>query len=50
MWNLNLNKLVNKTKRRRFTDIENRVVVISGEGGEGNTGEGAWEGQTTGVR
>ena len=31
------NKLVNKTKRSRLTDIENKLVVISGErevGGE----------------
>ena len=28
----NYNKLVNKTKRSRFTDIENKLVVPSGEG------------------
>ena len=50
MWNLNHNQLVNKTIRRRFTDIEYKVVVISWEGGEGNTGERAWEGETTGCK
>ena len=39
------NKLVNKTKRSRLTDIENKLVVTSGEReeGRGNVGVGEKE-------
>ena len=38
------------TKRNRLTDIENKLVVTSGEKGRGNTGVAVWEIQTIGVR
>ena len=43
MWNLkNNNKLVNITKRNTLTNIENKLVVTSGEreGRRGNIGGG----------
>ena len=46
------NKLVNITKKKRLTDIENKLVVTSEERevGRGNLGVGEWEVQTLGCK
>lgn len=41
---------MNIKKRRRLTDIENRLVDTTGDIGRGNTGMVEWEVQTTECR
>ena len=43
------NKLVNKVKRSRFTDIENKLVVTSGEREEGRGNIGVGEKRVIGL-
>ena len=48
MWNpKKYNRLVNKTKESKLTDLENKLVVTSWEG---NIGVGGWEVKTLGFK